>query len=205
MRRQGGAPPIAGTRAGRPHGRHRTGGAPCRAIAVADCRPSAAVDLRVAGAGQPAARSRLGGASGARARRRRRTLRAQSRGVRDPGKAVHDVFEHREGAGGCGRPSHVTRSRDEAHFRLRGVGSPRDAAACPGGRAAGRAGLLRTAFLAGRKAARDAVTNARAEAATAAEHAFKRLARIARDATQRDKRQEPEPIRRSSRRRFSCR
>jgi len=47
------------------------------------------------------------------------------------------------------------------------------------------------AFLAGRKAARDAVVNARAEAASAAEQAFKRLARIARDATQRDKRQEP--------------
>jgi hypothetical protein len=47
------------------------------------------------------------------------------------------------------------------------------------------------AFLAGRKAARDAVVNARAEAASAAEQAFKRLVRIARDATQRDKRQEP--------------
>lgn len=48
-----------------------------------------------------------------------------------------------------------------------------------------------TAFLTARKAARDAVTNARTEAAAAAEDSFKRLARIARDATQREKRAEP--------------
>jgi hypothetical protein len=48
-----------------------------------------------------------------------------------------------------------------------------------------------TAFLSARKAARDAVANARTEAATAAEDSFKRLARIARAATQREKRAEP--------------
>lgn len=48
-----------------------------------------------------------------------------------------------------------------------------------------------TAFLTARKAARDAVTNARAEAGAAAEDAFKRLARIARDATRRERRTEP--------------
>ena len=47
------------------------------------------------------------------------------------------------------------------------------------------------AFLTARKAARDAVTNARSEAAAAAEDAFKRLARIARDTTQREQRAEP--------------
>jgi len=47
------------------------------------------------------------------------------------------------------------------------------------------------AFLAARKAARDAVVNARAEAVTAAEAAFNRLTRIARDATEREKRPEP--------------
>jgi hypothetical protein len=48
-----------------------------------------------------------------------------------------------------------------------------------------------TAFLAARKAARDAVANARSEAAAAAEDAFKRLARVARDAAQRERRTEP--------------
>jgi hypothetical protein len=47
------------------------------------------------------------------------------------------------------------------------------------------------AFLAARKASRDAIANARTEAAAAAETAFARLARIARDATQREKRPEP--------------
>ena len=48
-----------------------------------------------------------------------------------------------------------------------------------------------SAFLAARKAARDAVLNARAQAAGAAEEAFARLARHARAATQRERRQEP--------------
>ena len=48
-----------------------------------------------------------------------------------------------------------------------------------------------TAFLTAKKATRDALANARTEAATAAADAFKRLARIARDATQREKRAEP--------------
>jgi len=47
------------------------------------------------------------------------------------------------------------------------------------------------AFLAGRKAARDAVANARAEAADAARRAFLRLARLAGDTHQREPRQEP--------------
>lgn len=48
-----------------------------------------------------------------------------------------------------------------------------------------------TAFLSARKAARDAVAHARSEAAAAAGDSFTRLSRIARDATQREKRAEP--------------
>jgi hypothetical protein len=48
-----------------------------------------------------------------------------------------------------------------------------------------------SAFLAARKAARDAVVNARAEAAEAATETYRRLARLSRDAAQREKRPEP--------------
>ncbi len=48
-----------------------------------------------------------------------------------------------------------------------------------------------SAFLAAKKAARDAVVKARSEAAAAAEETFRRLAHVSREATQRDRRQEP--------------
>lgn len=48
-----------------------------------------------------------------------------------------------------------------------------------------------SAFLAAKKAARDAVAQARADAAAAAEEAYGRLARHARDARQRERRAEP--------------
>ena len=189
LRRPGRRAAVAGARAGEGSpARAAPGGAPRRAIAVADRPPKCRCRSTGRRSSSRPARSGLGVGDGARARRRSsNTSRAVARRRVIPtklftmfsciDKALADVAGRRD----------VTRSRDAAHCRLRGMGRPRDAAAAPADAQPAKRAVLRSGVPCGDARRRATPSRTRAQKRPPRPStAFERLAGIARDATQRD-------------------